>query len=303
MIKRVKYTNQFGLLIFGMLVAGIFLLGNPSKAYAASLTVSPLRNEIYASPGQTVNGTLTIKNSGKDKSTVLMSAEVFSTINEDYDYKLDAQNDQTNWVRYNPSKFELEVGKSKEVIYSLAIPANAEPGGHYIALIASVESSPENEGVITIERVASLLYIDLPGEQTKRARLVSLDVPLFSTKTDIKTIFRLQNSGTVHFRSNSIVEVKNIFGKTVHTEPTSKLLLPGTIRRNELSIKLPKLPGVYILNANIGLGDNDSASERKLVIVLPPGLTILIVAVISILIYTLRQKIIHKRQKKPNQSV
>ena len=266
-VARARYLVLLGAL--WVLIAAAVLLATSTPAQAASLSITPLRTELSLVAGQTINGTVRLRNSGREPITVALSAETFAVTNEDYDYRFE-KDKQAGWVNYEQQKVELQPREFREVKYSVAVPIGAEPGGHYIALMAAIQpSAARSDGVTTIDRVASLLYIDLPGETTKQARLISFDVPILALSSQLNLVTQLRNTGSTHFRSNAIYTVKNLQGKLIKDQTSSQLLLPQSIRRSKNSIAMPYWPGVYTIQAKIGLGGNNNSQVSRRVIYLP----------------------------------
>lgn len=296
-MKVAKARNAIRIGAMWLLVAAGIMLALSTPAHAASLSITPLRTELSLVAGQTINGTVKLRNSGREPITVALSAETFGVTNEDYDYRFE-KDKQAGWVNYEKPKIELQSRELREVKYSVAVPVGAEPGGHYIALIAAIQpAAAQSDGVTTIDRVASLLYIDLPGESTKQGSLVSFDVPVIAVSARLNFVTQLRNTGSTHFRSNSIYSLKTIQGKLIKDQTSSQLLLPQSIRRSKNSIAMPYWPGIYTVQAKIGLGGNSNTQVSRRVIYLPVQGTLIVFG--GIFLVTLIVARLIKRGKRP----
>ena len=252
------------------------LIAMSTPARAASLSITPLRTELSLVAVQTLNATFKLRNSGREPITVALGAETFAVTNEDYDYRFE-KNKQANWVNYEQPEIELQPWEIREVKYSVAVPVDAEPGGHYIALIAAIQpAAAQTDGLTTIDRVASLLYIDLPGKATKQARLMSFDVPILAVSDRLYFVTQLRNTGTTHFRSNAIYSLNTLWGKPIKDQTSSQLLLPQSIRRSKNWIAMPSWPGIYKVQARIGLGGNNNSQVSRWVVYLPAQGTLIV---------------------------
>ncbi len=265
------------------------------------LTLSPLRTELEISPGTSLDGVLTVKNSTDKPMTVSLTAEEFSVINQQYDYAFTAESDMAKWVRFAPVEVDLAVGETKDVKYSVGVPLSAEPGGRYISLFASTDTASSNSAVKSRQRVASLLYITVSGQVTRVGSLVSLSSPWLISGTSSWSA-ALRNSGTTHFRSRYDIQVLNIIGNDIAASNLGDdLILPGTVRSVYGDLPLPKFPGIYKVIYNVGLGDSPAVVETRYVLYMPWYAMIFFIVLIILLISTIVRKVRRKRHK--NQSV
>jgi hypothetical protein len=274
-----------------ILAAGV-LFATSTSARAASLSITPLRTELSLVAGQTINGTIKLRNSGRELITVALGAETFAVTNEDYDYRFE-KNKQADWVNYEQPKIELQPREVREAAYSVAVPVGAEPGGHYIALIAAIQPAiAQTDGLTTIDRVASLLYIDLPGESTKQGSLAGFDVPILAVSPKLYFVTQLRNTGTTHFRSNAVYSLKTLWGTALKDQTSSQLLLPQSLRRSKNWLAMPYWPGIYTVQAKIGLGGSTNAQVSRHVIYMPAQGTLTvaggILAVVLLVVTTVK---------------
>ncbi len=265
------------------------------------LTLSPLRTELEISPGTSLDGVLTVKNSTDKPMTVSLTAEEFSVINQQYDYAFTAESNMAKWVRFTPIEVDLTVGETKDVKYSVGVPLSAEPGGRYISLFASTDTASSNSAVKSRQRVASLLYITVSGQVTRVGNLVSLSSPWLISGTSSWSA-ALRNSGTTHFRSRYNIQVLNLIGNdTAASSLGDDLILPGTVRSIYGDLALPKFPGIYKVIYTVGLGDSPAVVETRYILYMPWYAAIFFIVLVILLVSTIVRKVQRKRQK--NQSV
>ena len=275
------------------------LIAPPYDVAAASsvstgLNLSPLKTEFSITPGTSHTVTLTITNGTQAAMKVDFSAESFSVINQQYDYAFDTASALSKWVTFDKQSVTLEKNQRQTVNYTVGAPLSAEPGGRYISLFASTDSA-ETSGISTRQRVGSLLYINVAGDVSRIGSLSSLTSPLVITD-HTQWAMTLQNSGTTHFRSRYTVSVKNwITGATVAGMSGESLILPNTIRTVLSTLPTPKLPGIYTVEYNIGLGDTPSVQETHLLIYAPLPSLLLLASIIAILALFLTRRRKHKK--------
>lgn len=252
------------------------------------LTLSPLRTELNIAPGTSQGGVLRVTNNSTLSMTVTMSAEVFSVINQQYDYAFTAESNVVKWVTFNPTDINLEPGKGENVTYTVGVPLSAEPGGRYISLFASTNTNKTASGVESKQQIASLLYITVLGNVSRIGHLISLSSPWLMSG-DSTWDMALQDTGTTHYSSRYSLQIEDLFGgRTVAGMSGESLILPDTIRLVTNELPAPAWPGLYKAVYDIGLGDNPAVTKTLLILYMPLWASILIVVLIIALIYWYR---------------
>jgi hypothetical protein len=233
------------------------------------LELSPLRTELTIQPGTSVEGTIRVTNTTNTQIDVALNAEVFSTINQQYDYAFSSESNVVDWIAFTPTGVTVAPGASSNVGYRVSVPLTAEPGGRYISLFASTDSLGEGQSVLSRQRVASLLYITVVGDISRSGKLLSLNSPLFIGDNSTWGM-TIQNTGSTHFRSRYNVTVQNaITGGRVAIVDADSLILPGTVRALNDKLPIPKWPGIYKITYTIGLGDTPAVAETRIALYFP----------------------------------
>ncbi len=246
------------------------------------LTVSPLRTELTIDPGTSQDSKLTLTNSNDHPITVHLSVEEFSVIDPQYDYAFNAETQLTSWVTFSPDTLDLAVGQTKTATFRVGVPLSAEPGGRYLSMFVTTDAGSPVDGVVSQQRIASLIYLTVNGKISRSGHLVSLNAPwLLTGKTDWTA--NVQNTGSTHYDSRYNVTIQPLIGtQTVASSTSSALILPGTIRLIQNSIPLPNLPGIYKAVYTIGLGDTPAVVKTLYIIYLPP--VAIIVSIFAIIL-------------------
>jgi hypothetical protein len=254
------------------------------------LTLSPIRNELEIAPGTSLDGVLLVTNSTSNPIIVNLSAEEFSVIDQQYDYSFTEESNVAKWVNFNSNEVNLNAGESREVKYNVGVPLSAEPGGRYISLFASTDTGQQAQGVISRQRIASLLYITVTGDVTRSGNLIGLTSPwLISDKSDWSAT--LQNVGTTHYRSRYSVSVQDLFGNEMADKTTgSTLILPGTVRLIDNKLPIPRFPGLYKVIYTIGLGDTPAKTETRLIIYMPLWASLILSAAMVVVLLVIFRK-------------
>ena len=286
------------------LVASCLMFSNGT--YAAQntkpgLTLSPLRTELEIAPGTSQDRTLTLSNANDRPITVRLTTEEFSVINQQYDYAFNIETQLTKWVTFTPDTLDLASGETKTATFRIGVPIGAEPGGRYLSLFASTDAGSSIEGVVSRQRIASLVYINVSGDISRSGNLVALNAPwLVIQPTDWTA--SLQNTGSTHYRTDYSVTTKPLIGDaTISSIRDEGLILPGTIRLIKDTLPLPNLPGIYKVMYKIGLGDSPAVTETRIMVYLPP--VAIIVSLFAIILILSLISEYRNRKKKSNRSV
>jgi hypothetical protein len=289
----------FVLFIFSFCLAATFSQISVAKASGRGLVLSPLRHELEIAPGTSANGVLTVTNSTDKEMSVTLSTEVFTVINQQYDYAFTEDSEATKWVSFNPSKINLKANESTKVAFIVSVPLQSEPGGRYLSMFVSNNTTTSGNGLNYRQRIASLLYITVTGDVSREGHLLSLTSPWFITSDSIWSV-ALQNTGTTHYKSRYNVQIVNLLGgrEVVSSELGESLILPGSVRSISSKMPLPNLPGVYKAVYTIGLGDNPAQIETRYILYTPTLfiVTLTIILAAAFIWLRFRKKIFKKNQ-------
>lgn len=263
-----RLSLRFGLIaVLVLALAGTTLAATPPRP--PGVQVKPLRAYPNQAPGQTTNGSFTVTNNTDQPQDVSFSAERFKTVDEDYNYAFD-KDIITDWVDFKSPTMSLKPKQSQVQNYTIAVPADATPGGRYIALLTSVTPKSDEQSVTQINRVASLIYLEVTGKITRTVQLLSVDVPSFTAKPQVETTMRLANTGNSHYRARVGLSVGRwpSTNNILKSQPET-VLLPGTVRKISETINLPKMPGVYKVTAIFSPPQGGGTSLTRTIVYAP----------------------------------
>src|SRR5437763_6823958 len=206
-------------------------------ALAAPLpvAVNPTRIEITASPGDQIESSFKFWN-GTD-ADLPVHLEGFDIGPQDEEGHAtvegeDATNSLKAWVK--PACPDLNVPPKQETTlpFSVDIPANADPGSHWGALLAITAPVGQSNGAAVNVRTGAILLVHVLGPVTEKLILESVSVPRFAQSPPIPIEARFRNEGTVHEAPQGTVEVRSIFGAVVATGTRPvRNVLPRVVRR------------------------------------------------------------------------
>lgn len=187
---------------------------------SAGISISPLTFEITANPGEKITNVVRIFNNGEGPMSVSMDVEDFSAAGERGQVALGTRENHTyslaRWVTVEPKEFVLEAKAFKVVEFTIELPANAEPGGHYGSILATTGSAGNTSGgAVVAQKIGALLLLQVPGDVKEGLTVTSLSAPAFSEYGPVTLSARFENSGSVHLKPRGFILIKNMLGREV----------------------------------------------------------------------------------------
>lgn len=210
---------------------------------AQAFSLSPPIVDMQVETGKPVQGTLRIANTTDRVRTYHVSAENFVARGEEgqQDFISDANHTGlASWIIPQDASVTLEPNEVRDFSYTIAVPSNAPPGGHYAALFFSnvAEGTQEESRVGVGAKTGALFLIRVSGTIREDARLESFRVgsPTRTNRLPVSFELRVRNLGNVHLRPEGNIVVTNMLGRVsarVPLNPEGRAVLPNSVRRIE----------------------------------------------------------------------
>jgi len=135
------------------------------------------------------------------------------------------------------STTEVSIGANGEVIvpFTITIPTDASPGGHFGSVMITAEAPEINEsGAAVGFQVANIISLRVAGDVVERAsiRQFSTDKFLYGNKL-VTFSANIENTGNVLVRPIGPLVIRNMFGQEVATltmNESSAGVFPGRVR-------------------------------------------------------------------------
>jgi len=225
------------LIIFGLIFA------KPVLAQV-SIGISPLIFEITGNPGDVIENFVKVYNSSTDTAVSMkMEVEDIAPTGEIGQVILEAPETETysltRWIKCEPEEFDLNPREEKFVKFTIQVPENAEPGGHYGSVLAGTKAvaGPGMAGTAIIQRIGALVLLTVPGAMEENLIVKDFTAPHYSEYGPIPFEIRFENKGTVHVKPTGYITVTNWLGKKVgDSEIAPRNVLPGGVRKFEASL-------------------------------------------------------------------
>jgi P pilus assembly chaperone PapD len=234
-----------------------------------SLEVSPIRAEHQIEAGVSETNIISVRNAGAQPTRVKVFLQ---------DWQMDRKGQVSfvragslpgslsSWLEINPTDFRVEPGQTKEVRYTLTIPAGTKNGGYRGAIL--VEGMPVQAGAPSPKKMAvhgrfGVMIYDTVGQPDIRAKFN--DFQVLPEKKQVKFILTLGNSGSSHFRpKKSKITISNGQGQEVaKVEIPDSPVLPGATRDIEFSEELKLPAGQYLAKAVLDAGQRDLLARQQ----------------------------------------
>jgi len=261
-----------------MLVVTVIFIAQTTGAEASSslgLIVSPPLVEKSVSPGESVSDVIKVTNPTTSVLSVSVSVKDFVAKGETGDRTFINSADNTSpyvlgkWISFD-DKFTLGANESKDVEYSVNVPKDAEPGGHYAVILFSPttndSSTNDSSGAIIMPSVGPTLLITVNGDIKYNAKIKEFSTEknfYLESKNKINFKTRFENNGSVHVVPTGNIVIKNTLGKTVSTLDVNKEkshVLSDSIRAFSSSWEKSYGFGLYKATLTLNYGDGKTMS-------------------------------------------
>lgn len=244
-------------LVTGLLFASAFS-SNVSAAETVDggrITMSPVKQDYVLDAGSIKEDSFSILNDGDVAYTFSVYARPYSVKTTGYeaDFTTNASNaDVYQWVQFDKSQYDIKPGETIKVPFTIRVPSNATPGGHYGVLFAETSASTEDTGnaIARKKRVGELLYVTVKGTFSTGGNVQDPKIPFFQTRPPLRTSQLVKNTGNSHFTTTTVLAVSDVFGNQKYAEKRDYTVLPGTTRKIEMQWTNSPWFGLYKVDVN-----------------------------------------------------
>lgn len=251
--KKSAISKQQAASTTALFLATFYLLFTTAVASAAdqnsfTLTITPPLFQMTASPGQDWSSDIKVVNNNPYDITVYTSVMNFLAQGEGGAGKFipsgstaDIPGGYTlaSWFEVSKAPIFIRAEQSVSVPFTLHVPKDAEPGGHYGAILIGTEPPPKTgaSSVRVSSQLTSLFLVRVSGNVKEEG-----DIRSFSTE---KTLYqephanfalRFENKGNVHLLPQGDITIYNMWGKErgrilINQEQDFGNVLPQSIRK------------------------------------------------------------------------
>jgi hypothetical protein len=277
---------------------------------AGGITVTPVSDQFEITPGASVSRTIRVINPIASEITLYPRVLDFHTDNDQGLPQFYTVKDRSSpyamstWITFSKPFLRILPNEEERFEAIITAPQNADPGGHYAAVLFSTEPPKLDEDISQIGvvgLVGTLLLARIPGNVTEKLLLDDFTAPRFLISPPANFTARFSNVGNVHVQPQGEIKIRNWAGDVRTTLTVNEgwgNVLPSSKRRFENSWQFDwKALGKYTatLSAYYGNPEQQLSATRTFYII-PLWL---IIAVIALLLLIIAWTIHRRRRGKP----
>lgn len=224
------------------------------------MTISPPTFELSANPGDTIKNSVRVDNLTPESLTVFVDKKNFTALGEEGQVELTEDNSTfslASWITVSASSANIPAKGSHTFDFTIAVPANAEPGGKFGSIVFRTNPKPVNETGLAIgQEVGALVLLKIAGDLKDEATIEAFKAAKsFMEYGPVAFETRVKNSGNVHVKPTGSVTITDIFGNKVATVPIeSRNILPGATRKINTEWSEKSLFGKYTATLSLQYG-------------------------------------------------
>ena len=277
-----------------------------------TFTLTPMNQDIDLEAGQTYTGSITVVNPSDATSdfSYKVSISPYGVVGNNYTVDLATEYNRsmiTKWITISEPTGTLKPNESRQVEFTIKVPADAPAGGQYAAISVAADDSMSSGDGLSVQSVlemASIIYARVAGETKHEGKILENNIPSFALTSPVTLTSKIENTGNVHDYANYTITVTNFFtGQVIlPTEENdghySEVIMPETTYESQREIS--NLPVIGAVKVTQTIRFNGEASTTENTIVICPiwfmALVLLTVAALITTIVAIVKK--HRKNKK-----
>jgi len=282
----------------GLITALLTVLASgimPARAIEGeSIVLSPASVRTPIDAGQTLSKSLKVINDGTTTYDFVVYASPYSVANGDYtpNYTETKPNtDLYTWVDFEKTRYTLNPGENVDVPYTIAVPADAAPGGHYSVIFAETEVSEEDSGQIARKkRVGTIVYATVNGDYILSGEQIDARIDWLQLGGPITASLTVENDGNSDFIMTDKIQVKNVLGGTVYENSGERVVLPKTTRDVAMTWTNGPIMGLYNVSIESKVLDNVSTKQSWVLLMPMWILVVMVLAIVGLIYWAFRRR-------------
>lgn len=210
-----------------------------------SLSVSPTLFEMTANPAQEWTSSVRIINSNPYEIVVYADAVNFTPQGVDGQPKFvpvssEEQTGQTlaEWVILEKQVLVIPAEQTLEIPFTITVPEEASPGGHYAALMIGTKPPTEGDNVPLLQTsqvVTSLIFLRVTGDVIEDGRIREFrSLYSIAQKPEMSFELAFENKGNVHILPQGEIVITNMWGQERGIIPVNRQLLFGNVLPDQI---------------------------------------------------------------------
>lgn len=239
--------------LFWMLFAALNIFPMMASAQALGtaaerlvMTLTPPLYQLTLSPGTEWSSTLHLKNENDYPLSLFATIKNFRASGESGTVLFDGESNGTpnahelaSWITIPKGTFTAPTRSSAVIPFTISVPADAEPGGHYAAILVGSQPGDLSGGAgMSVGSLLSALFlVRITGDVIEDGEIVDFFSERFVVESQEALLhIRFENRGNVHLVPVGDVVITNMFGRErgriiINDENSFGNVLPGTTRK------------------------------------------------------------------------
>ena len=274
-----KNIHFRGVILAGVLLASSLVAVTSAETSAAdniNLTLTPVSKSYTLDAGSVTQDEIKIINDGETAYTFSVYSKPYFVSDANYTAYFSpnrSNSDMHKWLKIDKSEYTIQPHETITIPYTMTVPADAAPGAHYGVIFA--EADPPRDtlagqtGIVTSQRVGTLLYSTVNGEYRTGGTVSSHSIPFFQFNPPLKAQLALQNSGNADYMAKTVMDVKDIFGNTKYTQANEYRVLADTTRN--ITFEWKTLPRFGLYKVSVSAEFLDEHTHRTSYVLMAPA--------------------------------
>ncbi len=219
------------------------------SADATSLTITPPFFTLNASPGDAWASSIRVVNTNAAPLPVVATVMGFAPSDQEGHgtFKnlsaIAGDSDAlANWITLGSSTAVVPPGSAADIPFSIAVPKDASPGGHYAGILIGTQppgesGAPAGSHIGISSFISALIFVTVSGDIKESGNIQEFSTDKgFYQRPDVNFNLVFANTGNVHVRPVGEIQIYNAFGKEegtvpVNQEQTFGYVLPSSSRK------------------------------------------------------------------------
>jgi hypothetical protein len=236
------------LAFFAIITLGVLLYPNSSFA----VTLTPTRFELSGNPGETLKKEILLINETENAETYYPSFANFEAQGDSGSPAfVEPHDDLGTWMATDISSVYLAPHQQKIVPFTIVIPKNAEPGGHFAVIFWGTSPAGGN-GVSIGAKTGILVLLSVNGDVKEAAGLLNFNTT--DNKFWYKTLpvsfeYRFKNDGGDRIKPAGTITIRDTLflpAEVLDANPGQGNVLPNSTRKIKVDWVKYEHPSDYV---------------------------------------------------------